>query len=379
MDIEKSITEPLWNAIKGSYNSGNFTGSIQDATYYLSDFIREKSGLEGDGVELIGQAFGGKSPKIKVNILQTESDLNVQKGVTNILLGIYQGVRNPRSHNKYDDKQEDADAIILFINYLLKLIGKSKGIFSKDEFLKRVFDSSFVESERYANLLADEIPLKYRFDVIVEAYKRKGEGDPKKIKVFFQVLLEKLDEDTKQRLFDVVSDELQNTNDESSVRITYHLFPADFITRLDESARLRSENRFILSIREGKYDVLTKKCIKGAFGTWCNEAMSQFFMKDECILALTIKLGWGDVTEQDYVLNFFIYQLIRFVDTLEGDQRNWIRDIILEYLKKGDKRFYGVAKWAIENRNEFWKQSLEEAVNHFQETANPIPSDDIPF
>jgi uncharacterized protein (TIGR02391 family) len=64
---------------------------------------------------LVGQAFGGKTPKLRVNKLQTESDQDIQKGTENLLLGLYQSIRNPRSHGKLTDTKEDADAIILFI------------------------------------------------------------------------------------------------------------------------------------------------------------------------------------------------------------------------------------------------------------------------
>ena len=64
------------------------------------------------------------------NKLQTETEKNIQKGVEFTLRGIYSAFRNPRSHTKHVDKEEDADAIIIFINHLLKLIDKSKGKFS---------------------------------------------------------------------------------------------------------------------------------------------------------------------------------------------------------------------------------------------------------
>ena len=109
--------------------------------------------MQSDVVPLVGQAFGGKSPKLSVNPLQTESDWNVQKGTESLLKGLFQSIRNPRSHEKHSDTKEVADAIILFVNYLLGIIGASKGTFSKAEFLDRVFDTSFVESEKYAQLL----------------------------------------------------------------------------------------------------------------------------------------------------------------------------------------------------------------------------------
>ena len=173
MDLKTGLAEPLWAAIETTYESHNYTSAISDAIYYLGDIIREKAGLQTDGVPLVMQAFGGKSPKLKVTRLQTESDRNIQKGTENLLLGLYQSVRNPRSHGKHVDTKEDADAIILFINYLLKIIGGAKGTFSKNDFLDRVFDPSFVKKTRYADLLGQRIPPKQRLDVMIEVYRRK--------------------------------------------------------------------------------------------------------------------------------------------------------------------------------------------------------------
>jgi len=108
-------------------------------------------------VSLVGQAFGGKSPKLKVNKLQSESDKNIQVGITQILRGIYQAIRNPRSHEKYNDSISDAGSIILFINYLTKIIDKFKTPFTKHAFLERVFEENFVPKKRYADLLVNRI------------------------------------------------------------------------------------------------------------------------------------------------------------------------------------------------------------------------------
>ncbi len=78
MNLETKLDPRLWDAIRTSHENRNFTGAILDAMYFLSDLIRERTGLESDGVALVGQAFGGSSPKLKVSPLQTESDWNTK-------------------------------------------------------------------------------------------------------------------------------------------------------------------------------------------------------------------------------------------------------------------------------------------------------------
>jgi uncharacterized protein (TIGR02391 family) len=348
MDLKTSLAEPLWAAIESTYESRNYMGAIIDAMYYLGDIIREKTGLQSDGVALVGQAFGGKSPKLRVNQLQTETDLSVQKGTENLLLGLYQSIRNPRSHGKLNDTKEDADAIILFINYSLNIIGASKGTFSKSEFLNRVFDPSYVKRKRYAELLVEEIPQRYRLDVMTDVYRRKEEGDLEALALFSSALLAKLEEDDISKLAEVASEELNSTNDESTVRITTKMFPIQFWERLNEPAKLRSENRFLESIKEGEYITASKKCIKGAFGTWCQGHLGVFIMKDDCISALLLKLVSSKKTEQDYVFCYFWSVLLSTLDQMgESWLVEWAKTIINDGLKAGDKRFYELASSAI--------------------------------
>ena len=382
MNLETKLAEPLWAAIETAYQSRNYTSAILDAIYYLGDFIREKTGLQSDGVLLVGQAFGGKSPKLRVNKLQTQSEWDIQKGTASLLTGLYQGIRNPRSHEKHPDTKEDADAIILFVDYLLRIIGASKGAFSKSEFLDRVFDSSFVERQRYAELLVEEIPTRHGLDIMIEVYRRKEKGEGKKLALFSQALMKKLTDNDVSKLAEVVSDELNRTISDASVRLTVQMFPVDFWIRLDESARLRSENKFLESIREGEYLAASDKCIKGAFGTWGRRLISTSLMKEDFVQALLNKLASSNRTEQDYVLQHFPNDLLEALSTMEG---KWgakrAISIIDKNLKAGDKRFHDLAGVALLVNGGFWEDGLKQSYDSFQEAEPTLAgsADDLPF
>jgi uncharacterized protein (TIGR02391 family) len=82
MNLETRIDQRLWDAMRSSYENRNFTGAIQDSMYFLTNLIREKTGLEGDGVPLVGLAFGGRNPLLKINKMQTESEKMSNKGLS---------------------------------------------------------------------------------------------------------------------------------------------------------------------------------------------------------------------------------------------------------------------------------------------------------
>jgi len=339
MNLETRLDKRLWDATRSSIENRNFTGAILDATYFLSDLIRQRTDLEGDGVALVGQALGGNTPKLKVNRLQSESDWNIQKGVEQLLRGMYQAIRNPRSHEKYTDNEEDAQAILLFINHLIKIIDQSKAPFVKAEFVSRVLDPDFVPNNRYAELLVKEIPQSQYVAVFFDVYRSKAEANPDALEPFFKVLLSRMDEDGKGNVFEAVSDELKVTDDESDIRLNIRAF-ADYWTLINEAARLRIENRLIRSIKDGRYISTEKKCRGGALGTWSTSIFPVFSLKDEVISALAEKLGSSDVHSQNYVFQYFFSSLGKLAD--EPDW--WVEENIHAGLQDGDERFNSAMK-----------------------------------
>src|SRR6266567_240214 len=140
MNLSQEIADDLWRAISKPYDDGHYTHAIVDTIHYLSAAIRDKSGLDGDGVALVGQALGGESPRLRVNSLQTESERNVQKGIEQILRGLYLGIRNPRSHDQTRDSKATADAVIVFVNHLLTVLEAAREAFTQEAFVARVAD-----------------------------------------------------------------------------------------------------------------------------------------------------------------------------------------------------------------------------------------------
>ena len=74
MGLSASIDQRLWQAVQAAYEDGNYSAAILDSVFYLSELLRNKSGLESDGNALVGAALGGQSPIIKINSLHTESE-----------------------------------------------------------------------------------------------------------------------------------------------------------------------------------------------------------------------------------------------------------------------------------------------------------------
>lgn len=335
--LETQIDERLWRSVKKNYEGRNYSESILDSVYFLSNLLRDKTGLESDGVALVGQALGGNQPQIKINSLQTESELNVQKGIEQILRGIYQAIRNPRSHDRYQDSQQDADAIIIFIDYISRVIDQSKTQFSETEFYSRVFDTNFVENERYAELIINEIPKGKRFNFAIEVYKKKETGDGKKLKYFFKSAINDFSEEERIQFIDIVSVELLSTSKEKTLRYILQILPFEYWLEIKEISRIRIENMLMDSIREGNYLVDADATNGGALGSWLAWGQIKYmtFIKD-FVNVLLKKLDNGSDTEIDYVIQFFWDDLLSNIT----HPNLYFNRVIKGKLKAGDVRIY---------------------------------------
>lgn len=310
MEIRNEISNELWDAIKKNYEAENYTGVILDAVFTLTNTIRNKTGLEGDGASLIGQAFGGDNPRIKLNKLQTDSEKDVQRGTQDILRGIYTAIRNPRSHDASNDTKKTADSILVFLNYLLDQIDESKLSFDSDDFLNRVFDPYYVKTEEYSNLLVEDIPKRQRANIAIKTILQRNEGDIYALGYFLSALLEKLESVDRDRVFNVFSDELRTTIEEEAIRYLVHMCPGKYWTLINKSVRIRVESILYENFSKASFDKNTGICgSQGALATWVTaEHLSNF----------SNLASWTEHT----------------VDTLESDDANLIAYVSIFFWKK---------------------------------------------
>ena len=76
----------------------DYFDAVFEACKGLMQRIREMSGIDADGAQLVQQAFGGKQPKLAFNELQTELEIGDQRGFAALLEGCIRAVRNRLAH-----------------------------------------------------------------------------------------------------------------------------------------------------------------------------------------------------------------------------------------------------------------------------------------
>lgn len=374
MDLKINIQQDIWEAIEKNYENESYSSAILDALHHLTETIRNKTGLEGDGSSLIGQAFSGNSPMIQLNKLQTDSEKNVQKGMQELLRGLYTAIRNPRSHDKHIDTKADADAIIMFIDYLLKLIDKSKVQFEETTFLKRVFDEHYVKTKEYSDLLSNEIPKRQRLNIAIEVILQRKKGDIYKLSYFINSLFERLEESDLMQVYNVVSEELKFTSADDDIRTILHITPAKHWNMLNKAVKIRIENILFNNVKSGEYDTETQKCNYGALGTWIvAEHLNNFENIGSWTRMIIEKLENDKDIEKDYVETYFW-------DKICYANREKIHYSLEYYFKNGlknkDLSIVDKLKNEIQfNEDHPWWKVFEEELKDFPE----IQYIDLPF
>ena len=99
----------------------NYFHAVFEATKGLAERIRMMSGLFSDGADLVNEAFSVKAPRIMINSLQTETERSEQKGIANLLVGLFGAVRNPIAHApkvNWPMPEQDALDVFALVSYV---------------------------------------------------------------------------------------------------------------------------------------------------------------------------------------------------------------------------------------------------------------------
>jgi hypothetical protein len=128
MNLQQEISPSLYQVVQEKYEGGLYRDAILAATFYLekvildqANFTQEESRHSGLG-RLIMQVFGSPEPVIQINKMLTVAEVYEQKGLEQTLLGMHQFITFSRIHSDLSDSKKTADAIIVFVNYLISRI-----------------------------------------------------------------------------------------------------------------------------------------------------------------------------------------------------------------------------------------------------------------
>jgi uncharacterized protein (TIGR02391 family) len=109
------------------FKGGHYANAIEDACKVLDLLVKMKSKRsDPSGTELMQLVFSPKSPLLKFNEQQNDSEKSEQQGMMYLYAGAMLAFRNPRAHGLLSDDPIVALEIIGFVNFLAKALDRTK-------------------------------------------------------------------------------------------------------------------------------------------------------------------------------------------------------------------------------------------------------------
>jgi uncharacterized protein (TIGR02391 family) len=110
----------------------NYFHAVLEATKSVAAKLREKTGLTGDGGDLVQSACGlpkdGSAPLLAFNALRNDSERSEHKGITNLLVGCFGTFRNPTAHApriSWEISEQDALDLLTMASFLHRCLDRA--------------------------------------------------------------------------------------------------------------------------------------------------------------------------------------------------------------------------------------------------------------
>lgn len=378
--IKHKVSDELYNTICNHYESGSYSNAIIDGLKHLTSMIRSRSKQDGDGASLVGSAFGGQKPIIAINGLKSTSEWDEQKGFEQILRGLYQGIRNPRTHETYNDSKEVCDQIIGFIEYIESVIVKNTNIFNIDEYKVRVFDPLFVAKRSYAEEIFKYLPEDKVVELFELIFNERQNGNADKLKIVLDVLYNRITELDQPKLYKIISKNLRNAKDSTEFISILRYLNSNIWNHIDVDAKMRAESSMIDSISVGYYD---QKCSKGQLGTWATTFCKDFTLTNEIKQAITGRLlsNWYG---QNYIAQYF-FEYLPNIFKSSPEQSECCDNLIYAGFENKSNDMRKALRKKISWLPKEWKITIIEKAKKYQESDSELfkditeNADDLPF
>lgn len=383
MNLETHIRPDLWAVVEDSYRSGNYTHSIKDALSLVTEVLRDRSGLDGDGYGLAGHALGvggREPPRICINKLQTETEKDMQRGLMLLLQGMYTFVRNPRSHERIDDDKKTADTIIVFIDYLLDFLGRSQQSFLIQDFVERVTEPHFVQDPEYVAGLVDQIPARKRGDTLIGLYRNWTWKEADQYRMVMEEILSRATEGEVDHLLAAISEDLSTTDDTGNITLVIKVLPDHLWAQMERLTRLRVEHMLLEELREAWYAPNTSRTNKNA-ATWINHIAKYLLRKGHLRDVVLEKLRKEDFDHHNFVAAYLLSVLPDVFET-ECQMKECV-NAIAECIRSGNEFVKDrLIRWILDvNPPEEWVHALAVILQDLTDPDAPemYLSDGSPF
>ena len=129
--VSRQVHQDVLLFCKAELLQKNYFHAIFEAMKSVSKKIKDLSGLDGDGSELVDKAFGFKDaarPVLCINLFSNETQKGELRGFSNLLKGLFGTVRNPLAHDpkiELDMTEQDALDILTTLSLIHRKLDRA--------------------------------------------------------------------------------------------------------------------------------------------------------------------------------------------------------------------------------------------------------------
>lgn len=112
---ERGVHKQVLVYCRSELLEGNSFHAVLEATKGIADRLRALGGATTDGAVLVDEVLGGDPPRLRINAYLSESHKSEQRGLTNLVKGLFGTFRNPTAHAaRIGWEMSEPDALDLF-------------------------------------------------------------------------------------------------------------------------------------------------------------------------------------------------------------------------------------------------------------------------
>jgi uncharacterized protein (TIGR02391 family) len=118
---ERNVHHDVLTFCRAELLQENYFHAVFEATKSVAEKIRNKTGLTGDGADIVSKTFAVNAPMLAINTLRTETEQSEQKGFANLLIGMFGTFRNVTAHAPkvtWRIEEQDALDLLTLVSYL---------------------------------------------------------------------------------------------------------------------------------------------------------------------------------------------------------------------------------------------------------------------
>jgi uncharacterized protein (TIGR02391 family) len=96
--VQRKVHPDVLKFCRAELLEDNYFHAVFEATKSVAEKIRQRTGLTGDGADIVDAAFGLSTSLLAINSLRTDTEKSEQKGFANLLRGMFGTFRNVTGH-----------------------------------------------------------------------------------------------------------------------------------------------------------------------------------------------------------------------------------------------------------------------------------------